>query len=426
MTWTKRIVALLFVLGIAGLVALSLKPRQEKPVEVQLTAARKASITRRVTAAGKLQPATQVKVSSNLSGDLLELAVDEGDAVEKGQFLARIDARRYTAQLRQQEAMRAGADAELKLQTIELQRIEAERDRIARLVEAQSASGAELERAVSEVNAQQARIAAVRQKVAQASAALSEATDLLSMTTLFAPIDGVVTSNLKQVGERVRGSDFTEDVLLVISTLSSMEVDVEVGEHEVVFLHEGDKAEVEIDAFPDRHWPASVVEIAKNALIRNQGSEAEVTTFPVRLALESPVPGALPGMSAESTIATETHEGALVVPIQAVGARTERELKGEKGGEGALVEGQVGQIAGGRRASRNQLQKVVFVVESGVAKARRVETGLASETEIEILAGLKEGETIVEGPYRAVARELSDGKPVKEEKKGGADAEEGS
>lgn len=417
MSWPKRILALLFVLGIAGLVALSLKPKQEKPTPVQLTEARRASITRRVSAAGKLQPAKQVKISSNLSGDLLELAVEEGDKVEKGQFLARIDARRYSAQVRQQEATRAGAEAELKLQEVELVRLQAERDRVAKLVETESASAAELERADSELLAQRARIAAVQQRVAQANAVLTEASHLLSMSTLYAPIDGVVTSKLKEVGERLRGSDFSEDVLLVISTLSSMEVNVEVGEHEVVYLREGNKAEIEIDAFPDRKWPATVVEIANNATIKNPGTEAEVTSFPVRMTLETPVPGALPGMSAEASIATETHDDALVVPIQAVAARTARELKKEKSGEGAVVEGQVGQIAGAKPAPRNRMQKVVFVVENGIAKARPVETGLASETEIEILDGLKEGETIVEGPYKAVARELSDGKPVKDEKK---------
>ncbi|MGC4122609.1 MAG: efflux RND transporter periplasmic adaptor subunit [Myxococcales bacterium] len=244
---------------------------------------------------------------------------------------------------------------------------------------------------------------------------------------MYAPLDGVVTSAPKKVGERVRGSDFTEDVILVISTLNAMEVKVEVGEHEVVYIKEGNQAEVEVDAFPDKKWPATVVEIAKNANIKNQGTEAEVTTFFVRMALTTPMPGGLPGMSAEVSIATETHENAVVVPIQAVAARTEKELKGDdESGSSAVVEGQVPVIAGKKKKARDPLQKVVFVVEEGVAKARRVEVGLASETDIEILSGLKDGESIVVGPYKAVSKELKDGKPVEPEKEKDKKGEKGS
>lgn len=416
MSWFQRIVAALFVLAVAAIVALSLRPQKEKPVPVQMSGVRRASITRTVSGAGKLDPATQVKVSSNLSGDLLALNVKEGEAVKKGRLLARIDSRRYAAQVKQAEAARASVNAELVLAQVEHERLNLELLRVKKLVSVSSASQAELDRARSEVSAQEARIRATQEKIAQAAASLAEASHFLSMTTLYAPLDGVVTSAPKKVGERVRGSDFSEDVILVISTLNAMEVKVEVSEHEVVYLHEGDKADVEVDAFPDKKWPATVVEIAKNANIKNPGTESEVTTFPVRLALTAPMPGGLPGMSAEVSVATETHENAVVVPIQAVGARTERELNPEGPGAGARVENQVPVVGTGRRkAARESLQKIVFVVEGGVAKARRVETGLASDTEIEIVNGLKEGETIVEGPYKAIAKELREGRPVTQE-----------
>jgi HlyD family secretion protein len=411
MTWFKRIVAALFLLAVAGIVALSLKPKKEKPLEVQLAKVQRAAITRTVSGAGKLDPATQVKVSSNLSGDLLELTVKEGDTVKKGQLLARIDSRRYAAQVQQAQAAVASLKAELVLAEVEAGRLGQERERVKRLVATSSASQAELDRANSEVAAQEARVQSVKERIAQSSAALAEAAHFLSMTTLYAPLDGVVTSAPKKVGERVRGSDFTEDVILVISTLNAMEVKVEVGEHEVVYIKEGNQAEVEVDAFPDKKWPATVVEIAKNANIKNQGTEAEVTTFFVRLALTAPLPGGLPGMSAEVGIATETHEDALVVPIQAVAARTEKELKGEQaGGAGAVVENQAPVIAGRKRRARDPLQKVVFVVEEGLAKARRVETGLASETDIEIPLLAQDGRPSSSGPKGGL-HELQDGKP---------------
>ena len=294
--------------------------------------------------------------------------------------------------------------------------------RVERLAQTGNASDAEVEQARAKLAGERARADAARGRIEQADASLREARHLLSLTTLVAPIDGVVTKREKQVGERVRGSDFSEDVILVISTLSQMEVKVEVGEHEVVFVKEGDTADVEIDAIPEKKFPAQVVEVARNATVKNQGTEGEVTTFFVRLALTEPVPGALPGMSAQASIATDTREGAVVVPIQAVTVRSERELRGEKGDEATAS--RQGDGAGGapgqpgKKPRREALRKVVFVVDGGVAKVREVETGLASDTEIEIVKGLGEGEKVVEGPYRVLSRELADDKPVTEEAPG--------
>ena len=420
MSWTKRIIAAVFVLAVVGIVAASLSPKKDPPVTVQTTTVRKGPITRKVAAAGKLQAATQVKLSSNLSGDLLALPVREGDVIKKGQFIGRIDARRYEAQLHQREAMEQSARSELSLEEVNLAKLEADLKRVEKLVKADSASTAELERAAAERDGALARVQAGKDRVRNASASLSEARYLLSFTTLTAPIDGILTSRLKQVGERVRGSDFNEDPIVIIATLSSMEMKVEVGEHEVVYLHEGDPAEIEIDAFPDRKFPAQVIEIAKNATVKNAGTEAEVTTFPVRIALTVPVPGALPGMSGQATISTETHDQALIVPLQAVSVRTEKQLAAGKEKEqkdGAAQEG--GPPPGAtvvKKTSREPLQKVVFVVEGGKAIVRRVETGLASENDIELTSGVKEGDVVVEGPYKLLSRDLADGKPVKEEK----------
>jgi len=420
MSWTKRIIAAVFVLAVVGIVAASLSPKKDPPVTVQTTTVRKGPITRKVAAAGKLQAATQVKLSSNLSGDLLALPVREGDVIKKGQFIGRIDARRYEAQLHQREAMEQSARSELSLEEVNLAKLEADLKRVEKLVKADSASTAELERAAAERDGALARVQAGKDRVRNASASLSEARYLLSFTTLTAPIDGILTSRLKQVGERVRGSDFNEDPIVIIATLSSMEMKVEVGEHEVVYLHEGDPAEIEIDAFPDRKFAAQVIEIAKNATVKNAGTEAEVTTFPVRIALTVNVPGALPGMSGQATISTETHDQAFIVPLQAVTVRTEKQLAAGKEKEqkdGAAQEG--GPPPGAtvvKKTSREPLQKVVFVVEGGKASVRRVETGLASENDIELTSGVKEGDVVVEGPYKLLSRDLADGKPVKEEK----------
>ena len=416
MSWTKRIIAAVFVLAVVGILIASLMPKKDPPVTVQTSTVRKGPITRKVSAAGKLQAATQVKLSSNLSGDLLDLPVREGDTIKKGQYIGRIDSRRYEAQLHQREAMEQSARSELSMEEVNLARLDADVKRVERLVKADSASTAELEKIVAERDGAAARVQAAKDRIKNASASLAEARFLLSFTTLTAPIDGILTSRLKQVGERVRGSDFNEDPIVIIATLSSMEMKVEVGEHEVVYLHEGDPAEIEVDAFPDKRFPAQVIEIAKNATVKNAGTEAEVTTFPVRIALTVPVPGALPGMSGQATISTETHDQALIVPLQAVSVRTEKQLAaGKEPQDGAPPQPEPG-TTGAKKATREPMQKVVFVVEDGKARVRRVETGLASENDIELVSGVKEGEVIVEGPYKLLSRELADGKPVKTEK----------
>ncbi len=418
MSRSRRALATLFVVGIAALVAASLRPRSQPPLGVQTAVARKGPITRLVTAAGKLQAATEVKLSSNITGDLLDLAVKEGDRVRKGQVLGRIDARRYAAQVAQQEASRSTAAADRQMERVKVSQLEQEASRVEKLAATGNASPAELDEARSNLAAERARHEGAQGRIDQADASLREAKHFLSMTTLVAPIDGVVTRREKQVGERVRGSDFSEDIILVISTLSQMEVKVEVGEHEVVYVKEGDPADVEIDAFPDRKFPAQVVEVARNATVKNQGTEAEVTTFFVRLALTESVAGALPGMSAQASIATDTRDGAIVVPIQAVTVRPEGELSGDK--RAAPQQGAPSTTLPGKKKPRREpLRKVVFVVENGAAKLRSVETGLASETEIEISSGLAEGERVVEGPYRILAREISDGRGVTEDPAGG-------
>jgi HlyD family secretion protein len=204
-----------------------------------------------------------------------------------------------------------------------------------------------------------------------------------------------------------------------------MEVKAEVGEHEVVAIHVGDEAAVDIDAIPDKQFKGHVAAVGKNAQIKNPGTDAEVTTFFVRVALDTPPEGALPGMSSAVSISTATHENVVMVPIQAVTSR-EAKKKEQKAppreGELKVAEAQAAVAAtnGGSepptKASTGKPKpvKVVFVVDKdGVAQMREVHTGIASRTDVEILDGVAEGETVVDGPYRTLARELQDGQKVK-------------
>jgi HlyD family secretion protein len=431
MRWYKAVIALLLVAACAAVTLLGLRDRPPPAIEVTITQARRGSITRIISGAGKVQPATTVKISANISGDLIELRVKEADRVTKGQVLGRIDRRRFEATLKQALAAQSAARAEAQLAEVEVGRCTAELARVRDLNTKGLASATELERGQADLDGARAQVAAAEQRLAQADAALREARHQFSLTTITSPMDGIVTQRLKQVGERVRGSDFSEDVIMVIATLSKMEMKAEIGEHEVVYVKEGDQADVEIDAFPERKFKAQVVEVARKATVKNAGTEQEVTTFIVRMALLDVVPGALPGMSAQASVATDTREDAVVVPIAAVTVRPEKELapKGAEPADKAAAATPPAPPVPGKKARKEPLKKVIFVVQDGVARLRQVETGLASDTEIEIVSGLQPGERVVEGPYRALSKELADGKKVKEEepgKKGEAGKAKGS
>ena len=407
--WKSAIAAALF-LGVAAITVGGLRQRPPPAVEVQFAKAKKGSITRTVTGAGKVEAVTTVKICSNLSGDLIELHVKEGDRVARGQLLGRIDRKRFEASSKQALAAQSASRADAQVSQVEVERTTADFARVEKLVGKDLASAAELDKARADRDAALARLASAKERHAQAAAAFEEAQTNLSKTTLVSPIDGTVIEKSREVGERVRGSDFSEDVVMTLAALNAMEVKIEVGEHEVVYLRPGQKAEISVDALEGQTFEGVVTEIAQKALVKNPGTEQEVTTFPIKVALASRPPAVMPGMSAEVRVVTETRHDTLVIPIQAVTVRSDKSL----GDAPTIVETPTGLTAKKRTET---LAKVVFVVDgTGKARPRRVRTGIASDTEMEVLEGLQEGEKIVEGPYRTLAKDLKDGDRVEEMK----------
>ncbi|MEW6434234.1 MAG: efflux RND transporter periplasmic adaptor subunit [Myxococcota bacterium] len=412
MTWWKGLIAAVIVLIAGALTVAGLKERPPPPVEVQLGKVKKGPITRTVTGAGKVEASTTVKISSNLSGDLIELPVKVGDKVTRGQVLGKIDRRRFEASVKQASASLSAARAEIATLQVDVDRLAREHERVKTLVDKGLASQAELERANSDLEAAKARMAAQKDRSAQAAAVLEEAQQNLDKTTLFSPIDGTVIEVSREVGERVRGSDFNEDVVMTLAALHTMEVKIEVGEHEVVHLKSGQRCDIRIDALEGQSFDGSVVEIAQKALIRNPGTEQETTSFPVTVALTSRPPLVYPGMSAEVRITADERDSTLIVPVQAVTVRPEKML----GDTAADIEGS--KLSAPKKGET--FAKVVFVVDGeNKAHARRVKTGISSDTDIEILEGLNEGDRIVEGPYRTLSKDLKDGDVVEESKGGG-------
>ncbi|WNG48014.1 efflux RND transporter periplasmic adaptor subunit [Archangium minus] len=412
MKWWKAVIAGGLFLGAAAITVGGLKDRPPPTVEAQVTKARKGSITRTITGAGKVQAATTVKISSSLSGDLTELLVKEGERVSKGQVLGRVDRKRYEATVKQMLAAQNAARSDAQVTQVEADRTAAEFARVEELGKKGLASAAEVDQARAARDSAMGRLVAAQQRLAQASAVYEEAQNNLAKTTLLSPIDGNVIELSREVGERVRGSDLSEDVVMTIAALNLMEVKFEVGEHEVVHLKPGQPAEISVDALEGESYQGSVVEIAQKALIKNPGTEAEVTSFPVTVALNTRPARVLPGMSAEVRISAETHDDTVLVPIQSVTVRPERSLPDYK----PPVEG--GGLTAARRAET--LAKVVFVVDKdNKAQLRRVRTGIASDTDLEILEGLEPDERVVEGPYRTLSKELKPGDTVREPQQGG-------
>ena len=436
MTKGRWIVVGLVVLLVGFATFQGLKPHPPPPVEVTTSVAKKGPVTRVVTAAGHLQARETVKVSSNVTGDLLSLSVAEGDRVKRGQILGQIDKRLYESQVAQFRGAVASAKASIAQIEPSIDQDQRDLDRVQKLADDRLASQSDLEKARTLLEVDKGRMLAQKEQIAANQGQLETALYNLARTTLTAPIDGTILELDHKVGERIRGSDFSEDVVMLMGGLSDMEVKAEVGEHEVVAVHVGDEAEVDIDALPDKQFKGHVVAVGKNAQIKNPGTDAEVTTFFVRVGLDVPPEGALPGMSSAVSISTATHDNVVMVPIQAV---TSREAK-KKEQKAAPREGEIkvadatttttATAAAGNGNGKDDPPvkaatgkpkpvKVVFVVDKdGAAQMREVQTGIASRTDVEILSGIHEGETVVDGPYRTLARELQDGQKVKPQKPG--------
>ena len=393
------------VLAIGGAAAgLAFRGRGEETLEVEAGTVEQQKIVQTVSATGKIQPKTQVKVSADLSAKITKLAVVEGQWVEEGAFLVELDRERYLAAVESAEANVRSAQSNANLVLRNLNQTEKEFRRseelIGRELEAQSVF--EAKEAAYQVEV--ARHQSALDQVEQARATLKQARDDLSKTQIYAPMAGTVSDLNKEQGEIVLGSQFQEDVILVIADLSEMEAQVDVDENDIVSVAVGQKCEIEVDALLDQSLAGVVTEIANSANDSGRGTTDQKTEFEVKIGIIDP-PGTLrPGMTASADILTKTNEQALSVPIQSVAVRTVDQL---------TVEGEEREDAETRfRADRDGFVEIVFCIEDGKAIAKQVETGIQSDELIEILSGLEEGDEIVTGSYRAISKDLENGAVV--------------
>lgn len=436
-----------FILLLMTLLAGACGNKKGTEVAVEETARR--SITETVSASGKIQPEVEVKLSSEISGEITELNVKEGDQVKKGDLLMRIRPEIYestvnqmAAALNQAKSGTASAKARLGQYQAQLEGLEASFNRTRQLYEDKVISNAEYDQAAADYESMKAQVAAARQEVdaarfnaAAAQARMKEANQNLDRTIIYAPVDGTVSKLNVEIGETVLGtSQMTGTELMRISNLSSMEVLVEVNENDITRISVGDTANIEVDAFLGEEFSGIVTEIASSA--SNVGSATDqianidqVTNFNVKVRILPPsyqhlmetkstdLPSPFrPGLSASVDIQTERAAGTVSVPIQAVTIRDEsgRTRSTESRPDQEQGQGNQDQEAPAAEGDDDKVKEVVFVYNEAEESVSMTEvvTGIQDDEFIEVKSGLEEGEKVVVAPFLAISKTLRDGSRV--------------
>ncbi|HYI11842.1 MAG TPA: efflux RND transporter periplasmic adaptor subunit [Thermoanaerobaculia bacterium] len=418
------------LLAVGGAVAAS--KRKEKPILVTTDKAFRTSITQLVTATGKIQPEIEVKIAPEVSGEIIEIPLKEGQIVQKGQLLLRIKPDSYRAQVESQQAALNSARSSSARNRAELQKAESDYRRVQKLYESGLISASELNSAKTAYDGANAALSSAMFEIERAEGALRQIGEALSKTVIYSPTTGTISALTSRVGERVVGtSQFEGTEVMRIADLDNMEARVNVNENDVVNVKIGDQARITVDAYPDREIRGVVREIASTALTRNAGSQEEVTNFEVKIGISDRSVQLRPGMSATADIETATVKDVVAVPIQSVTVRsTESTLSPEEQERQRVKEAardkedNPADVTNEQlekqkeRAQRLKLQRVVFVKNGETVRMQKVETGIADNTFIEVKSGLKPGDEVVSGSYTAISRRLKEGAKVAIETEG--------
>ena len=409
--------------------------------QVATEKATKMTLTESVSASGKIEPVKEVKISPDVSGEIVELKVKEGDHVEQGQLLAKIRPDVYEASLNrsvslvnQSKAQYANAQQMLAQAQAQFKNTEAVYNRTLKLLKDKVVSQSEFDKAAADYEAGKSNLSALKQSVeaarfsiASANASVKESSDNLAKTTIFSPVSGTVSKLNVELGERVVGtSQMAGTELMRIANLGAMEAKVDVNENDINRVAIGDTAMIEVDAFRGRKFKAVVYQIGSSSnTTTTTASVDQVTDFSVKIKLlpesyadliagkgsqDAPFK---PGLSTSVEIQTKKAENALVIPIQAVTSRTDSSIqadlaKSKKGG----TSGNADSSQSKSLKSGSNLTELVFVYKNGIVSIRPITTGIQDQFHIQILKGLELGEEVVIAPNLAISTSLKDGQKV--------------
>lgn len=397
--------------------------RRAPPIIVQTEKVAPRNLTEIVVANGKIQPVVQVSISPEVSGEIIDLPVKEGQQVKKGDLLVKINPDIYIAALNQAKATYESSLASEASAQANLEKAQADFERNQELFHRHLLAESDFDEFKATRDMAQAQLDNAIDQVAVQKAAVDSAQDALDKTTIVSPLDGTVSQLNSQVGERVLGTVQNEGTeIMIISDLSKMEARVDVGEMDVEGMAPGQKATLDVDAFKDRKFNGVVTDVASSSLDNNlpggassssgSGQTQEATTFEVRIRIKDKE-AFKPGMSVTANVETSYRTNVLTVPLASVTTRSIAQ-KADPAGKGktnsVALHTNSAPAFGGEPA---KLTDVVFVVEGDHVKAVPVTIGICDDNYWEITSGLTNSEEIVSGGYKAISRDLQDGSKIK-------------
>ena len=411
--WSLIVVALVATGSIVANIAAK---RGKKATEVRIDSVEPRDLVASVTASGQVQPQTKVDVAADISGRIVRLAVKEGQAVKKGQFLLEIDPQEYVAAVQRSEAALSASRAQAAQARANLLQAQRNYERSAEIKKTNTnlMSDEQLEQLKTQVEVNQALLEAQNHNVDQAIAGLKDAKSRLSKTVIMAPMSGRITRLAVEEGETAVPGNFNKDaaLLLTIADMSVLETKVKVDETDVSRIALGDSAVIQIDAFPDTTFLGKVVEISNSSVrAATAASTDQAIDYEVTIQLLNPPADTRPDFSTTAKIVTDQRGKALSIPIIAL---TVRENEDITPGDTSMPVGRQPQ----KEVGKKDVEGVFVVGADNTVTFRPVKVGIAGDRFFEVISGLKQGDRIVGGTYQAI-RELKDGDLVKqaEEKK---------
>lgn len=415
--WKLWLALVLVLLLAGGGAAWAFFKKREKPILVQTEKITRRNLTELIVATGRIQAVTKVVINPEVSGEIVELPVRDGQAVQRGDLLVRIRPDPYIASRNSAQAGLQTALAGIALARAQLSKAQADFDRLKPLFDQQIASDADFINARTALEVAQAQLESSGHQADQARAALVRAEEDLAKTTIVAPIGGTVVSLKSERGERVVGTAMMAGTeIMTIADLNEMEARVDVGEVDIPLVQIGQQARLEVDSFRDRKFAGLVTEIANAAKSQGLGTQAEATKFEVRIRVQDKE-RFRPGMSVTAEVETRYRTNVIAVPIQSVTTRLPTNaVTGQKpGAKAPPKEEETDGLIDERRRPKEAVKpvEVIFTVADGRAVMRPVTRGINDDSYSEITEGAAEGAEVVTGGFRAINRELEHGKLVK-------------
>jgi HlyD family secretion protein len=417
----KKIYILLSVLVVVAVLLIVLKSKgvignNDDSKEVEVAKANEITIVETVSATGKIQPEIEVKISSQVSGEIIDLPIKEGQVVKKGDLLVRINPDLYTSGLNRSVSNYSGTKSGLSQADASFKEAQASYERNKTLYDKGIISKADWDKATASFEVAKANKQTAYYNVQSASASVKEAKDNLGRTTIYSPNDGTISKLSVELGERILGTQqMAGTELLRVANLNNMEVEVDVNENDIVKINIGDETKIQVDAYLKKEFKGIVTSISNSASTTTTADQVTNFKVKVRILKESYMdliqgkPDTYspfrPGMTATVDIITTRKENVIGIPISSVVVKSDTTATKKF----EMPEDNKDQV----KSKSDKKYECVFVKVGGKAKIRIVKTGIQDDTNIEILSGLKKGDEVITGPYVTVSKELNSGDKVK-------------